>query len=390
MATKCSPTPNKKQYFISIDVQCAAIGRGHFDLHPCSVAALGISDLNQAPRDKHFTFKQVVYVPNIKSPLTAMTGLTFDAIEQKGVPLNHVIEAFQKQLFELKNTNHYEVIIVGQAPYFALARLRLQKNVHFDEIVDLAHWFRPDIGHVYSLKEQAFGLLNQDLRNINKANDIFVKCVVELELYRKYVRADDHVIDECKKTLNTIHKDESLFFLIKKRYRMCRGIWDHSKCHCGQPSIAQKDLTVEIISNAMQKARICHQLDDFDPERHARRGRGRGMGRGRGRGSGRGGYRGRGGNRGRGRGGFRGRDRGRGGRGRGRGGFRGRDRGRGGRGRGRGGFRGRDRGRGGRGRGSSFRGRGGASIRPMGNRFNDNGYNQMNNLNVQMNSLQVH
>ena len=56
------------EFFVSIDVECAATGHGHFDSAPCRIAMVDFFG--------NVLYDQVCSVPNLKDPLSEFTGLS--------------------------------------------------------------------------------------------------------------------------------------------------------------------------------------------------------------------------------------------------------------------------------------------------------------------------
>ncbi len=78
------------EYFVCIDVECAAIGYGQFDSGP-------------------------IFVPNLIDPLTEFTGLTSYDIINNGKLLDNVLLELHNRLYYLNKLYKHGVTIVGQS-----------------------------------------------------------------------------------------------------------------------------------------------------------------------------------------------------------------------------------------------------------------------------------
>jgi len=99
--------------FVSVDVECAATGRGHNDRAPCRIGA--VDETGMA------IFDRAVKVPGLFNPLTAITGMTTAMIE-KGMELEAAVEELRKKCLGPK------VVLVGQAIYKDIQWLSLKRD----------------------------------------------------------------------------------------------------------------------------------------------------------------------------------------------------------------------------------------------------------------------
>jgi hypothetical protein len=132
--------------FISIDVECAATGRGHCDRAPCRIAAVDAHE--------RVLLDVVVHVPNLYNPLFVLTGLT-DVQISMGMPLRDA-------LAQLRSFCGPDVVVVGQAIQNDINWLGLVRGQDYRDLVDLAEAFACDVGKKmvkHSLRNTAFGLL---------------------------------------------------------------------------------------------------------------------------------------------------------------------------------------------------------------------------------------
>ncbi|CAF1079235.1 unnamed protein product [Adineta steineri] len=116
-----------KYRVLSIDVECVATSHTHEDRSACSVAIVD---------DKC----QIIYTSLIKptekvvSDLYPLTGLHMEDLEQAPT-LEEVLQKIHP-LFDATT------IIVGQRPQGDIKWLKLQKDVHYSQIIDLSEWFK--------------------------------------------------------------------------------------------------------------------------------------------------------------------------------------------------------------------------------------------------------
>jgi hypothetical protein len=137
-----------------IDVECAAIGWRHQDRYPCRVAVVawnGATVLDVA-----------VWVPNLVSPLTAVTGMYRRNIEH-GMPLGQVRDLIQSRCGP-------RAILVGQSVEHDLSWLNLRRGVDYCSHIDLAQVFAcapqgSDRPRILCLEHVAAGLLNVQIQS---------------------------------------------------------------------------------------------------------------------------------------------------------------------------------------------------------------------------------
>ncbi len=80
------------EYFVCIDVECAAIGYGHFDSFPCRIGMVdfyGNILFDSGP----------IFVPNLIDPSTEFTGLTSYDITNNGKLLDNVLLELHNRLY---------------------------------------------------------------------------------------------------------------------------------------------------------------------------------------------------------------------------------------------------------------------------------------------------
>merc|ERR1712154_282093 len=95
------------EFFVCIDVECAATGYGHFDSAPCRIAMVDFFG--------EVLFDRIAQVPNLVDPLTEFTGLTKWEIQHKGDSLQNVLSEFHALLSSLNKQYQHGVTIIGQS-----------------------------------------------------------------------------------------------------------------------------------------------------------------------------------------------------------------------------------------------------------------------------------
>eukprot|EP01083_Nonionella_stella_P254019 873485_1 len=96
------------EYFVCIDVECAAIGYGHFDSYPCRIGMVdfyGNILFDSGP----------IFVPNLVDPLTEFTGLSSYDIVNAGKFLENLLIELHNRLFYLNKLYKHGVTIIGQS-----------------------------------------------------------------------------------------------------------------------------------------------------------------------------------------------------------------------------------------------------------------------------------
>ena len=131
--------------YVCIDVECAAIGMGHFDLSPCRIAMV----------DYHGTvlFDEITKVPNITDPLIEFTGLTKEDINDKGIALKEALDKLHTLLSVMQSKYKNGITIIGQSPINDIVWVKLQKKKHYSRFIDLATMFRSG-KYFYSLRRE--------------------------------------------------------------------------------------------------------------------------------------------------------------------------------------------------------------------------------------------
>ena len=210
--------------FVSIDVECAAIGHGHFDKVPCRIAMVDY--------DGKTLFDIITKVPNIADPLIEFTGLTIQQINE-GVPLEKALTKLHKLLSKMQCDHKNGVTIVGQAPHNDIIWVKLKKGIHYNKMIDIAQMFKTG-KYYYSLRKVAFGLLLKDMRS--DYHDPTEDARVSMKLYREY-SCGGMKLKLAKNLLSSMGKRRAFpDFRVKIKYSMCQGMYNPKFCWCGQPT----------------------------------------------------------------------------------------------------------------------------------------------------------
>lgn len=131
--------------FYSIDVECVAIGNGWYDKdrYPCRVSLVdGIGECVLDSIIKLEGNDQIV------SYLTPLTGVTKEICEEKGRPLQEVVE-------QVKSHLSIDAVIVGQSIEHDIKWLGLVKGKDYKDSFDIALMFRQALPDLKSLQENS-------------------------------------------------------------------------------------------------------------------------------------------------------------------------------------------------------------------------------------------
>lgn len=216
------------EFFVSIDVECAATGHGHFDSAPCRIAMVDFFG--------SVLFDEVCNVPDLMDPLSEFTGLNAWQI-QEAPPLNQVLHRFHAKLAELNSGYRFGVTIVGQSLIMDLIWTQLQCGVHYTRVIDIAQlfktkserWSKPTY---YSLRQAAWGLMGCDMNG--DFHDPTEDARVTMALYRECC-LDGHVLSQCKQRLKELKwKKKFPNFKVHTKFYQCNGMYNASRCRCGQ------------------------------------------------------------------------------------------------------------------------------------------------------------
>jgi len=216
------------EFFVSIDVECAATGHGHFDSAPCRIAMVDFFG--------SVLFDEVCNVPDLMDPLSEFTGLNAWQI-QEAPPLNQVLHRFHAKLAELNNGYRFGVTIVGQSLIMDLIWTQLQYGVHYTRVIDIAQlfktkserWSKPTY---YSLRQAAWGLMGCDMNG--DFHDPTEDARVTMALYRECC-LDGDILSQCKQRLKDLKwKKKFPNFKVHTKFYQCNGMYNPSRCRCGQ------------------------------------------------------------------------------------------------------------------------------------------------------------
>ncbi len=213
--------------YVSIDVECVATGSGHNDHAPCSVSAVDY--------DGNTIYQGMIYVDNIFSPLTVITGLTVEDVK-KGRPFDVV----QGELLEHLGS---DVVLVGQSIENDIEYMQLTAGVDFHSSYDLADKFKAwnprfQNHNYFSLAKEAYGLLGVSMQTA--AHDPTTDARISMSLFRRF----------CQDPLTLTRAKQKLFNMqCKKKFPesmmrrapaaidgVCPGKYNPKVCFCGQPT----------------------------------------------------------------------------------------------------------------------------------------------------------
>ena len=240
-----------KDCFVSIDVECAAIGHGHFDKQPCRIAMVDY--------DGKTLFDMITKVPNIKDSLIEFTGLTIEDIDEKGVPLKHALDKLHELLSKMQSEHENGVTIIGQAPHNDIIWVKLIKGTHYNKMIDLAPMFRTG-KYYYSLRKAAYALLQRDMRD--DYHDPTEDARVSMQLFREYHNCDSSKINQAKNLLKTMGIQRKFpDFRVKVEFEMCQGMYNPKYCWCGQET-ARDIFDVDKLNDILLTAKTIPTMTD--------------------------------------------------------------------------------------------------------------------------------
>jgi len=203
----------------SLDVECAAIGRGHDDLSPCRISL--VDEKCQVLLDV------VINTDNLHSPLTPVTGLTANDL-RKGITLKQGLE----QLYKLLTS---KTTLVGQFIGQDCFWCSLVEGVHYEKLVDLSQCLRIWAVKLnrflyFSLDRAAYGLLGVE--------SAFPHCpvrdaTVSIQIYQQYVKTGE--LELAKRILQNCLRLRLFPRRVKPRLMsVCCGKFNKKYCTCHQ------------------------------------------------------------------------------------------------------------------------------------------------------------
>lgn len=201
----------------SVDVECAATGLHHDNRAPCRVAVV---------RSGKTLLDQVIQVDGLVSPLTALTGLSTEAV-RCGLTLDQARQAVCAELGP-------DAVLVGQSIAHDIAWLGLKEGTDFKRSIDLAELFRCSVAgrtRVLSLEHEALGLLGEkvQLTTHSPAED----ARVSLRLFEDWGSSPDRV-QAAREQLGQLVTSRALPARRRPPARIdgvCMGRWS-SSCTC--------------------------------------------------------------------------------------------------------------------------------------------------------------
>jgi hypothetical protein len=221
--------------YISIDVECAAIGKSHLgsDRYPCSVAMVesGSSEI----------WHRLVTVPDMISPLTKFTGMTASALQTQGMPLQSVLDELHSRLSP-------DVVLIGCHIDSDIEWMQLKQGVHYRMASDLSAVFKtfnPRYSNFsyFPLSKLVFALLSpsesRGFQQGPEGHNPVIDAKLSLLIYERFVLTEK--VENAKSTLNS--------FLFRKKFPkvnpttpeeidgVCPYGFNPDKCICGEPTL---------------------------------------------------------------------------------------------------------------------------------------------------------
>lgn len=216
--------------FVSIDVECAATGHGHFDLLPCRVAMVDFYG--------NVLFDRVCSPMSVVDPLQEFTGLTAWQIK-RAPPLSAVLAEFHELLSWLNLQYRHGVTVIGQSVVMDLVWARLIPNTHYRRTIDIAQLFRTENleftykkWQYYSLRQAAWALLGVSMNQT--FHDPTEDARITIQLYRDFCLSPS-VLHSAKQRLQNFKASCSFpDFRVVTKFKQCSAMYAPSRCRCGQ------------------------------------------------------------------------------------------------------------------------------------------------------------
>ena len=210
---------------VSLDVECAATGRGHNDRAPCRISIVN---------EKCAVLLDIsVRVPNVFSPLTPITGMTRSDIENAKYSL-------EEALCRVHSILDTSTIIVGQSVQNDIEWLQLEQGIHFRKWVGIEEFFKtwnPKYGHYnyFSLRHEAFALLGKKMLATHHCS--IEDAITAMELYCAY--DTPYKRNEAGRKLTKMRYARMLPTATRPNTvdGVCSGKYNQDMCFCGQAVI---------------------------------------------------------------------------------------------------------------------------------------------------------
>merc|ERR1719361_660349 len=232
------PMQQDGECFVSIDVECAATGYGHFDSAPCRIALVDFFG--------DVLFDKIAQVPNLVDPLSEFTGLTKWEIQNKGDSLQNVLSEFHDLLISLNKEYRYGVTIIGQSVIMDIIWTALVPNIHYQRVIDIAHCFKTknakwDSFTFYSLRQVAWALL--DCQMNTEFHDPTEDAGVTIKLWRDFCLDPERLraAQNCLRKLKSFNFNHFPDFQVHTEFDQCSAMYNPSKCTCGQKTAVHID-----------------------------------------------------------------------------------------------------------------------------------------------------
>jgi len=149
-------------------------------------------------------------------------------------------------LSSLNKQYQHGVTIIGQSVVMDIVWAALVPNIHYQRVIDIAHLFKTknakwDSYMFYSLRQVAYALLNFQMNT--EYHDPTEDASVTIKLWRDFcldpeqLAAAKHVLRSFKSGKYNKFPD----FKVYTAFNQCSGMYNPSKCHCGQKTAVHID-----------------------------------------------------------------------------------------------------------------------------------------------------
>jgi len=208
---------------ICVDVECVATGKGHNDRTMCWIGAVDVNG--------NVLLDVKIKVPNMHSPLTGITGVTVEKLEQEGVSREEALKKTREILGA-------DVLLVGQKIQSDIDWLGLKKGIDYGDMHDIAEDFKCYNSKYQrydycSLAQAAFVLLGVSMHGIQTHSPV-QDAMVTMQLYSLFVK--ENKTKDASERISRMRRTKGLPQTAAAPIDgVCVYRFNRNKCFCGQP-----------------------------------------------------------------------------------------------------------------------------------------------------------
>ena len=217
-------SPPDKMREICVDVECVATGMGHNDRSVCWIGAVDV--------DGNVLLDVKIKVPNMYSPLTGITGVTVEMLEQEGV-------SREEGLKKTREVLGADVLLVGQKIQSDIDWLELKKGIDYGDMHDIAEDFKSYNSKYQrydycSLAQEAFVLLGVSMHG-KESHSPIKDGIVTMQLYSVFVK--NNTTKDASERISRMRRTKNLPHTAATPIDgVCVYRFNRNKCFCGQPT----------------------------------------------------------------------------------------------------------------------------------------------------------